>query len=226
MIKNVRNRDCMKTRYARDTHDAPRSHTLREKRNAMMCPYVETSPNVAQTVRFLGKRVPACVAADREYKKRNGVRNNGKENTKRFSRKAESSNNQTQSRHTCTVPSNLRQGGIRQEFACCCKCSMFRVRLLAADRNHQLHRLGLPIVCLQTLQNSCGWQKSATKRRRIDEPACTPTRIGGRTKMLTLGCPNARNEPFWFLRTKYSSKPNAMWSMILTHSFAGRAECD
>ena len=136
-------------------HDAPRSHTLREKRNAMICPYVETSPNVAQTVRFLGKRVPACVAA---------------------------------------------------------------------DRNHQLHRLGLPIVCLQTIQNSCGWQKSATKRRRIDELTCTPTKTGGRTKMLTLGCPNARNGPFWFLRTKYSSKPNAMWSMILTHSFAGRAE--
>ena len=35
-------------------HDAPRSHTLREKRNAMICPYVETSPNVAQTVRSLG----------------------------------------------------------------------------------------------------------------------------------------------------------------------------
>ena len=112
-------------------HDAPRSHTLREKRNAMMCPYVETSPNVAQTVRSLGKRVPACVAADREYKKRNGVRNNGKENTKRFYRKAESSNSETQSGRAQQVPENLRQGGEGQEFACCSKCSMFGVCLLA-----------------------------------------------------------------------------------------------
>ena len=35
-------------------HDAPRSHTLREKRNAMMFPSFESSFNVAQTVRSLG----------------------------------------------------------------------------------------------------------------------------------------------------------------------------
>jgi len=35
MITNVKNRDCTKTCYAHDTHDthdAPRSHTLREKK--------------------------------------------------------------------------------------------------------------------------------------------------------------------------------------------------
>ena len=42
-------------------HDAPRSLTLREERNAMMCPNFASSPNVAQTVRSLGnKMVPSA----------------------------------------------------------------------------------------------------------------------------------------------------------------------
>ena len=79
----------MKTRYARDTHDAPRSHTLREKRNAMMCPYVETSPNVAQTVRSLGNEFQPVWQRTESIKKKKWSKEQWKRKYKKILQKSD-----------------------------------------------------------------------------------------------------------------------------------------